>query len=59
MDLGLLNILVSVISFLGPFIVSFAIFKTKKIKYALLYSALITIILGSLIAYLIIGVLFP
>lgn len=59
MNLGFLNILVSVISFFVPFRVSFAIFKAKRFKYAWLYSALITVIFGSLFAYLIIGVLFP
>lgn len=59
MNLGLLNIVVSVFCFLLPLLVSYTLLKSRKIRYSFLYSAVITVILGSLFAYLIVGVLFP
>lgn len=59
MNLGLLNILVSVFCFLLPLLVSYTLLKSRKIRHPFLYSAVIAVILGSLFAYLIVGVLFP
>ena len=59
MNLGLLNILVSVFCFLLPLVVSYTLLNSRNIRHSFLYSVVLAIILGSLFSYLIVGALFP
>lgn len=59
MNLELLNVVISVFSFLIPFIISYMIFKSRKIRNSLLYSVIVAILIVSLLAYLAVGFLFP
>lgn len=58
MDLNVLNVVLSLLSFLVPFVISFMLLR-GKVKHAFLYSVLIAIILGSAICYAVVQLLFP
>ncbi len=59
MNLELLNVVISVVSFLIPFVISYMILKSRKIRNSLLYSVIVAILIGSFLAYLAVGFLFP